>query len=100
MRRGPPRSIEPQIHKRRAVPSATMMSVPRQSVSSLRKRRRGMVPKELAATVFAVAIDLMLADGHLSANEQEFINNMRVLLNVDSETAARIVDVLTIKNAG
>jgi len=47
-----------------------------------------------------VAIDLMLADGHFSANEQEFINNMRVLLHVDSETAARIVDVLTIKNAG
>ena len=59
-----------------------------------------MVPQELAATVLAVAVDLMLSDGHISASEQEFINNMRVLLNVDSETVARIVDVLTIKNAG
>ena len=59
-----------------------------------------MVPQELAATVLAVAVDLMLADGHISASEQEFINKMRVLLNVDSETVARIVDVLTIKNAG
>ena len=59
-----------------------------------------MVPKALAATALAVAVDLMLSDGHISASEQEFVNTLSVLLNVDSETVARIVDVLTIKNAG
>ncbi len=59
-----------------------------------------MVPKELAATVLATAVDLMRSDGHISASEQEFVNTLSVLLNVDTETVARIVDVLTIKNAG
>ncbi|HQZ38025.1 MAG TPA: tellurite resistance TerB family protein [Vicinamibacterales bacterium] len=58
------------------------------------------IPKELAATAFAVAVDLMLSDGGLTANEQHFADELRGMLNVDREMAAKIVDVLTIKNAG
>ena len=59
-----------------------------------------IVPKELAATTFAVAIDLMLSDGRLSPKEEGFAEELRMLLNVERETAARIVDVLLMKNAG
>ena len=58
------------------------------------------VPKDLGATAFAVAVDLMLSDGGLTANEQRFAGDLRTRLHVDGETAGRIVDVLTIKNAG
>ena len=58
------------------------------------------VPKEIGATTFAVAVDLMLADGELTANERRFADELRGLLNVDGEMAAKIVDVLTVKNAG
>jgi tellurite resistance protein len=58
------------------------------------------IPKELAATTFAVAVDLMLSDGRLTANEQRFADQLRGMLNVGREMAATIVDVLTIKNAG
>jgi hypothetical protein len=57
------------------------------------------IPCELRATAFAVAVDLMLSDGRLTVNEQRFADQLRGLLNVDREMAAKIVDVLTIKNA-
>jgi uncharacterized membrane protein YebE (DUF533 family) len=58
------------------------------------------IPKELGPTAFAVAVDLMLSDRRLTANEQHFIDELREFLNVDREMASKIVDVLTIKNAG
>ena len=59
-----------------------------------------IVPKELRATAFALAIDLMLSDGRLSPKEEGFADELRTLLNVEREKAATIVDVLLIKNAG
>jgi tellurite resistance protein len=59
-----------------------------------------IVPKELGATTFAVAIDLMLSDGRLSPKEEGFANELRTLLHVERDAAARIVDVLLMKNAG
>lgn len=59
-----------------------------------------IIPKELGATTFAVAIDLMLSGGRLSPKEESFADELRTLLNVERDTAARIVDVLLVKNAG
>ncbi len=58
------------------------------------------IPKELAATTFALAVDLMLSDGGLTEGEQRFADELRVALGVDREMAGKIADVLTIKNAG
>jgi hypothetical protein len=58
------------------------------------------IPKELAVTTFALAVDLMLSDGRLTENEQRFADELRTMLNIDREMGGRIVDVLTIKNAG
>jgi tellurite resistance protein len=58
------------------------------------------IPKELAATTFALAVDLMLSDGRLTTREQRFADELRVALDVDREMTGKIVDVLTIKNAG
>jgi hypothetical protein len=42
----------------------------------------------------------MLSDGELSPKEEAFVDELRALLNVQRETAARIIDVLVVKNAG
>jgi hypothetical protein len=58
------------------------------------------VPAELRPTAFAVAVDLMLSDGQLSPKEERFGDELRALLKVERDTAARIIDVLRTKNAG
>ena len=55
---------------------------------------------ELGVTTFAIAVDLMLSDGRLSPKEETFVDELRTLLNVERDTAARIIDVLLVKNAG
>jgi tellurite resistance protein len=69
-------------------------------VPSVVQAAAAIVPKELGATTFAVAIDLMLSDGRLSPKEEGFAEELRTLLNVERDAAGRIVDVLLIKNAG
>jgi len=69
-------------------------------VASVVQAAAAIVPKELGATTFAVAIDLMLSDGRLSPKEEGFADELRTLLNVERERAATIVDVLLMKNAG
>lgn len=80
--------------------TSTAERINQHGVDAVAHRAAVAVPQELAATVFAVAVDLMLSGGALTASERHFTDQLRALLNVDSETAAKIVDVLTIKNAG
>ena len=58
------------------------------------------IPKELTATAFAVVFDLMLSDGWAKWNESRFAGELQALLGLDDDTAARIMDVIRIKNAG
>jgi hypothetical protein len=58
------------------------------------------VPPELRATVFAVATDLVLADGCIRGREKAFIDQLQAALKVDETTAVKIVEVLLIKNRG
>jgi tellurite resistance protein len=59
-----------------------------------------IVPKEIRATAFTLAIDLMLSDGRLSPKEEGFAEDLRTLLDVDPDNAATIIEVLRTKNAG
>lgn len=58
------------------------------------------VPGDLRATAFAMAVDLLLADGRWSQSEECFAGQIQALLGVDDELATKIVDILTLKNAG
>lgn len=84
----------------RKVFSAAADRIKDQGVSTVVPAAAAVVPKELQATAYALAVDLMLADGKLSDKEQEFADELRGLLNVDADRAATIVDVLQTKNAG
>jgi tellurite resistance protein len=70
------------------------------SAPSVVQAAAAVVPKELRTTAFAVAIDLMLSDGHLSPKEEGFADELRTLLNVDSDEGTKIIGVLRTKNAG
>lgn len=74
--------------------------IKQQGIVDVVRAAAAAIPKELGATAFAVAVDLMLSDGRLTPNEQRFADELRGLPNVDQATAARVTDVLTIKNAG
>lgn len=58
------------------------------------------LPDELCETVFANACDLVLADGEVEDEEEEFINKLQRILNIPNDTAAKIADVIVIKNRG
>jgi uncharacterized membrane protein YebE (DUF533 family) len=83
-----------------AVVGAAVERIKQDGLSAVVKRAAAAIPKTLAATMFAVAVDLMLADGLLSDKEESFTDELRALLNVETDEAAKIVDVLRTKNAG
>jgi len=56
------------------------------------------IPVDLRATTFALAIDLILADGRLDSRENALIDQLQDALRLDSALAGRIVEVLLIKN--
>ncbi|NJM97659.1 MAG: tellurite resistance TerB family protein [Phormidesmis sp. RL_2_1] len=61
---------------------------------------RAALPPNLAPTAFASAVDLVFADGTVSAEEQAFIDDLRRILEIPDELALKIVEVMTIKNRG
>jgi hypothetical protein len=57
------------------------------------------LPEELRVPVFAIAVDLVLADGEAVGEERKFIDDLQVILRVPDEAARKIVEVLLIKNS-
>lgn len=58
------------------------------------------IPADLRPTTFALATDLVLADGRIGDREKIFIDELQAVLDLDDATALKIVDVLLIKNRG
>ncbi len=57
-----------------------------------------VITAERRPTVFAVAVDFMLADGVVGQKEQELLADLQKGLTVADEQATRIIEVLLIKN--
>lgn len=58
------------------------------------------IPSDLCETAFAVATDIVLADGIVTDEEKDFISRLQRLLKVDYDLAQKIVEVMVIKNKG
>jgi hypothetical protein len=56
------------------------------------------IPADLRPTTFALAIDLILADGRLGSREITLIDELQRALRIDDDLARKIVEVLLIKN--
>ncbi len=61
---------------------------------------KAALPPKLAPTAFAIAVDLVFADGTVSVEEKAFIDDLRGILAIPDEMALKIVEVMTIKNQG
>ena len=56
------------------------------------------IPPELRGTTFALATDLTLADGRLGSRESTMLDELQRALGVADDLAARIIEVMLIKN--
>ncbi|MEL6471141.1 MAG: tellurite resistance TerB family protein [Cyanobacteria bacterium J06623_4] len=68
--------------------------------NELIKSAKVALPPNLAPTAFAIAVDLIFADGTVSREEQVFVDDLRRLLMISDELAIKVVEVMTIKNQG
>ncbi len=59
-----------------------------------------LVPPELRETVFANAVDIVMANGSVDSDEKEFVNDVATQLELDTERAKKIIKVMSFKNKG
>ncbi|MFE4108318.1 tellurite resistance TerB family protein [Almyronema epifaneia] len=71
-----------------------------QGPSKLINLAKVSLPAELRETAFAIATDLVLADGTVTPQEQAFLDDLYRILEISGDTALQIVQVMTIKNRG
>lgn len=57
------------------------------------------IPKRLRPSAFALATDLVLADGKIDPSERRFLDRLASDLRLDSQTARGIRDVMLVKNS-
>ncbi len=72
----------------------------RQGADTLLTAALESLPHELNETVFAVTADIVLADGEVTLEEEDFLNQLYRILEIPEETAVKIIDVMLIKNRG
>lgn len=56
------------------------------------------IPKELRPTAFAIAADLVFADGDVSGQERKYLEQIQHTLGVPDDIALKVVEVMAIKN--
>ena len=61
---------------------------------------KAVLPRDLASTAFAIATDLVLADGTVTIQEQAFLDDLYRILEISADQALKIVEVITLKNQG
>jgi hypothetical protein len=67
-------------------------------VPAVLKTSAESIPPDLRATTFALAVDLVLADGRLGSSENAFIEQLQTALRIEGTLASKIVHVLLLKN--
>jgi uncharacterized membrane protein YebE (DUF533 family) len=58
------------------------------------------LPPELYETAFTISVDVVLSDGVVTREERDFISKLQQKLNVGDRLAAKILEVIIIKNRG
>ncbi|WP_395645674.1 tellurite resistance TerB family protein [Terricaulis sp.] len=94
-------------HRSRALQSlspAQIAALNVQAVSRMRDEPTALadacaaLPEDMRPTVFAHALDLVLADGELTIEEADFLNALILNLKLDREIVSKIADVMVLKN--
>lgn len=58
------------------------------------------LPHDLYETAFAVTTDIVLADAEVTSEEEKLLTDLCEALNINEQTAVKIIDVMLIKNKG
>ncbi|MEH2150978.1 tellurite resistance TerB family protein [Nostoc sp.] len=69
-------------------------------LNALFNAAKDSLSQDLREAAFAVATDLVLAEGIVGEEEKNFLNDLYQALGVSSEIAIQIVQVILIKNGG
>jgi hypothetical protein len=72
----------------------------REGRATLFHSAKSSLPHELQEPAFAVATDLILADGVATEQGRAFLNQLHGALGISAETAMKIEEVMMIKNRG
>jgi tellurite resistance protein len=72
----------------------------RLGVETLLQLAKESLPYELGPTVFAIATDLVFADGSVTSDEEQLLEYLYSLLGVPQNVAVQIIQVMAIKNKG
>ncbi|MCI0542004.1 MAG: tellurite resistance TerB family protein [Verrucomicrobiales bacterium] len=67
---------------------------------ALMQRSAQALPSDLRQTAFAVATDLVFADGTVDEDEQALVGELQRVLQIPDDFAERAVEILHIKNRG
>ncbi|WP_017714884.1 tellurite resistance TerB family protein [Kamptonema formosum] len=71
-----------------------------QSAEELFNSVTEVLSPEMRETAFAVATDIILADGVLTPPEKNYLSDLAQKLEIPKQTAQNIMDVMVIKNRG
>ncbi|NJK39654.1 MAG: tellurite resistance TerB family protein [Oscillatoriales cyanobacterium RM2_1_1] len=74
--------------------------IKQQGYEALMKVAVQKIPPDLKETAFAVATDITLSDGELADEEEQLLDALYNSLGLSEEIAAKIIDVMLIKNKG
>lgn len=77
-----------------------MSLVHQQGVDTLLNVAIASLPFDLKETAFAMAVDIVLADGDFTKEEEELLNYLYSALGISKETALKILDGMVVKNQG
>jgi len=72
----------------------------KQGFDTLLEKSIGALPPKLYQTVFAISVDLVLADGIVTREEKDFLYDLQQKLGMETDLATRIIEVIIIKNRG
>jgi uncharacterized tellurite resistance protein B-like protein len=56
------------------------------------------LPNEIRLSVFAQCVEIVVADGELMKSEADFLETLLPMLDIDTDVARRIMEVMLIKN--
>lgn len=78
----------------------TVNTLKSQGPSPLITAAKETLPADMRDTAFAVAADLVLADGVVADTEKKFLEDLQKAMGVPDDVALKITEVLVIKNRG
>src|SRR5512139_1211237 len=87
----------PAEHLQRLIDVATN-AVAERGIGELLPACAAVIPEDLRAPLFALAVELVFVDGRIAEQEKRFIDALQNAFEMDERTTMKIIEVLLIKS--